>query len=140
MRPSRSAKQSPSPANAALLAFLEGETAFRYPDPALQVNLDLSQISYVATANSLEPIPAPLRDRFRMVEFPKPTATDLDALLPAVLTDLATERWLDARWIMPLDNEERELVARNWPGGSVRQLRRIVEVIIQARENEMIRN
>lgn len=39
-----------------LLGFLELETAARYPDPALQTNLDLSQVSYVATANSIDPL------------------------------------------------------------------------------------
>jgi hypothetical protein len=50
-----------------LLGFLQPETNARYPDPALQTNLDLSQVSYVATANSLDPLPSPLRDRFRVV-------------------------------------------------------------------------
>jgi ATP-dependent Lon protease len=49
-----------------MLGFLEPETAARYPDPALQTNLNLSQVSYVATANSLDALPSPLRDRFRV--------------------------------------------------------------------------
>jgi ATP-dependent Lon protease len=56
-----------------ILGFLEPETSVRYPDPALQVTIDLSQISYVATANSLDPLPSPVRDRFRVITFPKPT-------------------------------------------------------------------
>ena len=52
-----------------LLGFLEPETNVRYPDPALQTNLDLSHVSYVATANSLDPLPAPIRDRFRVSPF-----------------------------------------------------------------------
>jgi ATPase family associated with various cellular activities (AAA) len=91
-----------------LLGFLEPGTASRYPDPALQTNLDLSQVSYVATANSLDALPSPLRDRFRIITFPKPTANDLDALLPAVTADLATERGLDHRWIEPLTGFERD--------------------------------
>ena len=82
-----------------LLGFLEPETSVRYPDPALQTTLDLSQVSYVATANSLDPLPAPIRDRFRIVAFPKPAAGDLDALLPAVMADLAKERGLDQNWV-----------------------------------------
>ncbi|WP_245332791.1 AAA family ATPase [Bradyrhizobium erythrophlei] len=52
-----------------LLGFFEIETSARYPDPALQTNLNLSQISYVLTANSLDPLPGPLRDRTRVVTF-----------------------------------------------------------------------
>ena len=88
-----------------LLGFLEPETAARYPDPAMQVTLDLSQVSYVATANSLDPLPAPLRDRFRIITFPKPSVDDLEALLPAVLTDLAAESGVDQRWIEPLERK-----------------------------------
>ena len=49
----------------------------------------------MATANSLDPLPSPIRDRMRVVTFPKPSADDLDALLPAVIADLARERGLD---------------------------------------------
>ncbi len=123
-----------------LLAFLEVETAARYPDPALQKNLDLSQISYVATANSLDPLPSPLRDRFRVVSFPKPTAADIAALLPAVIADLALERGLDSRWVEPLTGVERNTVAAHWRGGSVRRLRRVVEAVLRVRDKLALRN
>ena len=123
-----------------LLAFLEPETAARYPDPALQTNLDVSQVSYVATANSLDPLPSPLRDRFRIVIFPKPTAGDLDALLPAVTRDLARENGLDARWVEPLTGFERDAIAAHWHGGSVRRLRLVVEALLRVREKMAPRN
>jgi ATP-dependent Lon protease len=123
-----------------LLGFLEPETNARYPDPALQTNLDLSQVSYVATANSLDPLPSPIRDRFRVVTFPKPASDDLDALLPAVLADLAKERGLDQNWVPPLDGLERRAVGQHWRGGSVRRLRRIVEAILRERDTNALRN
>jgi ATP-dependent Lon protease len=123
-----------------LLGFLEPESNCRYPDPALQTNLDLSQVSYVATANTLDALPSPLRDRFRVVTFPKPTAADLDALLPSVIADLATERGLDHRWVAPLTGHERDAVAAHWQGGSVRRLRRVVEGALLAREQAAVRN
>jgi ATP-dependent Lon protease len=123
-----------------LLGFLEPETNCRYPDPALQVTLDLSQVSYVATANGLDPLPSPIRDRFRVVTFPKPSADDLDALLPAVIADLARERDLDIRWVAPLDSAERMAVAAHWRGGSVRRLRRLVEAVLRERDVRAARN
>jgi hypothetical protein len=123
-----------------LLGFIEVETSSRHPDPALQVALDLSQISYVATANTLDPLPAPIRDRFRVVKFPKPSADHLDALLPAVITDLARERSPDAIWVPPLDGAEHAAVARHWRGGSVRRLRRVVEAILRERDLRATRN
>jgi ATP-dependent Lon protease len=123
-----------------LLGFLEAETNARYPDPALQVDLNLSHISYVATVNSLDPLPSPIRDRFRVVPFPKPRAEHLDALLPAITGALAHEHGLDDRWVQPLDGSERSAVARHWRGGSVRRLRRIVEAILHHRETQATRN
>jgi ATP-dependent Lon protease len=123
-----------------LLAFFEKETSARYPDPALQTNLDLSQVPYVCTANSLDPLPGPIRDRMRVVTFPKPAADDLEALLPAVVADLAKERGLDRSWVPPLDGEEHALVARYWRGGSVRRLHRIVETLLREREVRATRN
>lgn len=122
----------------ALLGFLESETSSRYPDPALQVDLDLSHVSYIATANSIDPLPYPLRDRFRIVRFPQPTADDLDALLPAVITSLASERGIDESWIAPLDRFERDAVAQHWSGGSVRRLQRLVEAVLRARESRAV--
>jgi ATP-dependent Lon protease len=123
-----------------LLGFLEPETNVRYPDPALQTNIDLSHVSYIATANSLDPLPGPIRDRFRVVRFPKPKPDDLDALLPAVIADLARDRGVDDRWVQPVDSLERLAIARHWRGGSVRRLRRIVEAILQHRETQATRN
>jgi ATP-dependent Lon protease len=122
-----------------LLGFLEPETAARYPDPALQAKLDLSHVSYVATANTLDPLPHPLRDRFRIVTFPNPRKGDLDALLPAVVADLMKERGLDERWVAPLSGDEQELVSAHWPGGSVRRLRRIVDAVLHARDTTAVR-
>ena len=123
-----------------LLGFLEPETNCRYPDPALQVTLDLSQVSYVATANSLDPLPSPIRDRFRIITFPKPSADDIDALLPALIADLARERGLDIRWVIPLDGAERVAIAAHWRGGSIRRLRRLVEAVLRERDVRAARN
>jgi hypothetical protein len=122
-----------------LLAFLEPETAARYPDPALQVSLDLSAVSYIATANSLEPLPAPVRDRFRVAKVPMPRKADLGALLPAVLADIANERGLDIRWMPALDQHDHDAIGRLWGGGSVRRLHRIAEAIVNAKEKLRMR-
>ena len=48
-----------------LLSFLEPSSARRIRDLALEVDVDQSAISYVATANSINDVPMPLRDRFK---------------------------------------------------------------------------
>jgi ATP-dependent Lon protease len=123
-----------------ILAFLETETSARYPDPALQTAINVSGVSYIATANRLDSLPWPVRDRFRVVTFPRPTAKDLDPLLPAILADLAKERGLDRRWLPPLVDIERTAVGALWHGGSVRSLRRIVQAILHQRDAYATRN
>jgi ATP-dependent Lon protease len=76
----------------------------------------------------------------RVVAFPKPGADDLDAILPAVIADLAKERGLDQIWVPPLDGAEHTAVARHWRGGSVRRLRRIVEAVLCERDVRAARN
>lgn len=122
-----------------LLGFLEPETAARYPDPALQTPLDLSLVSYAATANSIDQLPLPIRDRFRVVEFPKPRPRDLETLLPAIIADIAQERGHDPRWIAPLAQEDIAAALHLWHGGSIRKLKRVVEAIVNAREKAMVK-
>jgi hypothetical protein len=123
-----------------LTGFLEIETARSYLDPALQTNLDLSHVSYIATVNSLEPLPSAIRDRFRVVAFENPGKQHRDALIPNIMVDLAAERGLDRRWVEPLTAFERDIVATRWKGGSIRRLRRTVEAVLNAREKTMVRN
>jgi hypothetical protein len=46
-----------------------------------------------------------------------------------VITDIAENLGVDIRWIEALSQFERDVLARQWRGGSVRRLRRMVEVI-----------
>lgn len=123
-----------------LLGFLEPETNVRYPDPALQIDLDLSQVSYAATANEVEPLPLPIRDRFRIIRFPKPGADHLEALLPAVTADLAKERGYEHQWMTALGETQVSLLAHHWKGGSVRKLRQLVEALLREHESNATRH
>jgi ATP-dependent Lon protease len=123
-----------------LLGLLEAETSIRYPDPFFQSNVDLSQISYVATANTVAGLPRPLLDRFRVLSLSLPSREHLNALLPAVIVDLARDRGVDANWITPLDGDEQAAISSAWNGGSVRNLRRLVEVILRYRDANATRN
>jgi ATP-dependent Lon protease len=123
-----------------LLGFLEQESSRCYPDPALQIPVDLSHVSYIATANSVDPLPWPLKDRFRIITLGMPQASDLDRMLPNVVADLMAERGLDHRWVRPLDDVEHKVVAAHWRGGSVRHLRRVVEAVLRESEAHKPRN
>jgi hypothetical protein len=117
----------------ALLAFLERETASRFHDPYVQAPCDLSHVTWLMTANSLEGLSAPLRDRCRVIPFPEPGLEHLPALSRQIIADLLAEQGLDHRWASPLDAVEMEAIARAWPGGSLRKLRRMIEAALAAR-------
>lgn len=120
-----------------MLQALDPENAARFPDPSLQVELDISWVTVVCTANEPSVLPAALLDRMRVVRCPEPGAEHLDALLPAVLSAIAREAGLDPRFHAPLDGVERACLRTRWRGGSVRRLRRAVEAVLRVRERAM---
>ncbi|WP_119256042.1 DUF6634 family protein [Shinella zoogloeoides] len=117
-----------------LIGLFEPETSRRWHDPYLEAHCDLSRVSWLMTANSLEPVPAALRDRCRILPFPNPGADQLPLFATRILQRLYIETGHDPRWATPLEGFELDALASFWTGGSIRKLERLVEVLREARE------
>jgi ATP-dependent Lon protease len=120
----------------ALTPFLERETAQRYRDISLDAELDLSWVSYIATANDDTKIPDHIRDRFRIIRVPLPGLQHLRPLAVNIMRDLAVEADVDPRWMAPLDGDEEAVIAKAWQraGMSIRKLQKIMSATIEARD------
>jgi hypothetical protein len=123
-----------------LLAMLEPQSSTHWFDPYVQAPLDLSHVIWFATANSLDWLPGPLKDRFRVFTFPEPRVEHLGAIAPRLLEKTLAARGLRGPWAAPLDHIEMEALRAHWKGGSLRGLARMVEAVADARGRQHLPN
>ena len=119
-----------------LVGLLEPETSSRWHDPYVQASCDLSHLTWLMTANAIEPIPAVLRDRCLVLRFSEPGPEHLPMLAPRIMARLYTELGHDPRWAIPLEGFELAAIAAAWGGGSIRRLERMLEQLVAVRERE----
>jgi hypothetical protein len=75
----------------ALLAMTERVSAQRYYDECLNVELDLSAVNWIATANDVDRLPAMLKSRLTVIDAPAPDGQHLEVILAQIAADTAAE-------------------------------------------------
>ncbi len=73
---------------AALLPFLQRSTAASFTCPYLQAPIDLSRVSWILCANTVDGLSPPLLDRLAVFEVSAPRGPDLEALARKTFADL----------------------------------------------------
>ena len=75
----------------ALLSFLEPENSRNFYDAFLQTRVDLSKVSFMTTANSVDNIPGPLISRLRICVVGRPTALQMADTTGFAAADVAKD-------------------------------------------------
>lgn len=111
----------------AMLEVLDPEQNAMFSDHYLEEPYDLSKVMFIATANYLENIPAPLRDRMEIIELPSYTELDKvkiaqDYLIPKQIK----ANGLKATQFHLKDKEILYLIRHYTREAGVRQLERLI--------------
>ena len=102
-----------------LYACLEPESSRRFVDEFLGFALDASRVSWLLTANAVEPVPAAIVDRLTIVEVPSLDEAHLRAIAVSVFAEANAER---LSFIEPPSDD----AVNQFAAASPRRMRRVV--------------
>ncbi len=125
----------------ALLEVLDPEQNNSFTDHYLDLPYDLSDVFFIATANSLESIPTPLLDRMEIIPISSYTASEKfhigkNHLLPAVLE----EHGLKAEQLAVDDEVLRKIISEYTNEAGVRGLKKQLAAIARVTSEKIVSN
>ncbi|MBK5232268.1 MAG: endopeptidase La [Thermoleophilia bacterium] len=119
--------------SAALLEVLDPAQNHSFRDHYLDVEVDLSEVVFLATANQLDPIPAPLLDRMEIIAFDGYTTAEKLAIARGYLLPRQVKRnGLEADEVDVSDEILNALISEYTREAGVRQLERELGKLLRA--------
>ena len=123
---------------ATLLALLKPETAKAWFDECLLASCDLSQVSWILTANDVKSLSAPLLSCLMVVNVEGPQAEHFDVLVSSILQDLCEELGVVRYQLPNLEPEVFELLREHFT--RKRSVRLLKNAITSAMAHAMVKN
>jgi ATP-dependent Lon protease len=125
--------------SSALLEVLDPAQNHTFTDHYLDVPFDLSKVLFIATANSMDPVPGPLRDRMEVIEIPGYTQSDKLHIARTYLVP----RQLDANGLEPKqvkfnDPALKDIIESYTREAGVRNLERSIGSVARAMAAEIV--
>lgn len=123
----------------ALLEVLDPEQNSSFRDHYLELNLDLSEVTFVATANSLDSIPTPLLDRMEIIEVSGYTYEEkFNIAKKYLIPKLFKEHNLSDEKLKISDSSIKEIVNYYTRESGVRSLNRVLAKLIRKAIRQLV--
>lgn len=125
--------------SSALLEVLDPEQNFTFADHYLEIPFDLSKVMFITTANMLDSIPGPLRDRMEVVELPGYTQDEKLAIARRHLVAKQLEAHALSKDDIEFDDEAlKRIIASYTREAGVRNLEREIAAVCRGVATEIV--
>jgi hypothetical protein len=116
---------------ARILLLLESDTAKHFRDDYLEFEVDVSNVSFIATANNIDLLPDPIISRFVCVEIPPLGEDDQLAIYQNIYRELCTSEKYGVFLAEMLPMETSEWLAREGGALEIRKTRNLIKLAMQ---------